>query len=159
MYYKDHSANWWRRNGQILYQSSFFLLLICVIIYVLPYTRDFISENYLIILCFGFFELVLVMLPQGLGCRLYIRNAYIAEMGGYDSDKSYMNKVNAMMLWAWAIDSAAFMIYAGIGFASAPLELCISLSVFFALLVATLIPAIIYTKKYHKGGKTNKNKN
>lgn len=147
MYYKDHSADWWRRSGIILYRCSFFILVGCVIVFIYLYLNE-IDKNRLIgIACLLFFDLTVLMIVQGIACRLYMRNALIAEQGEQSTKSCEMAKINSMMFWAWFTDAAVFMVLAGVGLESSVLSLCISLPILFSVLVLSLAFAIVHTKK------------
>lgn len=159
MYYKEHSADWWRRSGIILYRCSFFILVGCVIVFIFLYLNEIDKKRLIGIACGLFFELAVLMLVQGIACRLYMRNALIAEQGE-QSTKSYeMAKINSMMFWAWFVDTAVFMVLAGVGLASSVLSLCVSLPILFSVLVVSLALAIVHTKKSKvKSENTNENR-
>lgn len=149
-YYKDHSADWWRKNGVILYRCSFLLLVAYVVIYILPLFDEYSSRQMIFFACSCYFLLALIMYVQGMACRCYLKNALIAEQMMRTDKIAGLTKVHKMMFWAWSIDAAAFMVFSAIGLHSDILSLCISLPVLGAVLIVSLALAITTTIKEKK---------
>ena len=149
-YYKDHSADWWRKNGVILYRCSFLLLVAYVVIYILPLFDEYSSRQMIFFACSCYFLLALIMYVQGMACRCYLKNALIAEQMMRTDKIAGLTKVHKMMFWAWSIDAAAFMVFSAIGLHSDILSLCISLPVLGAVLIVSLALAIAMVVKENK---------
>ena len=149
-YYKDHSADYWRRTGVLLCRGSLFALPIYLLLFILPLVDEFSPEQLRILACSCYFLVALEMCVQGIACRLYLKNALIAEQMMRTDKIPGLTKVNKIMFWAWSIDAAAFMVLAAIGLHSDILCLCISLPGLGAVLIVSLALAITTTIKEKK---------
>lgn len=149
-YYKDHSADYLRRTGILMYRCSLFMLPVYLVLYILPLLDEFSPEQLRIFACASYFLLALQMCVQGIACRCYLKNALIAEQVLRTDKISGLTKVHKMMFWAWSIDAAAFMVFSAIGLHSDILSICISLPVLGAVLIVSLALAITTTIKEKK---------
>ena len=149
-YYKDHSADYWRRTGILMYRCSLFMLPIYLVLYILPLLDEFSPEQLRILACSSYFLLALQMCVQVIACRCYLKNALIAEQMMRTDKIAGLAKLHKMVFWAWSIDTASVMIFSAIGLHSDILSLCISLPVLGAVLIVSLALAITTTIKEKK---------
>lgn len=150
MYYKDHSADWWRRNGVIGYACS--LLLFStegLLLYLSVIESNPSHEMILIGIFLGFFLLLVQMFIQWMS-GISLRNALYAQKGEYNVSKAECAKFKTATLWAWTIDFAVFTIIYGFAFSGDLLYIACGVPVAGGIFLILLIIASVRTAKAKK---------
>lgn len=148
MYYKDHSADWWRRNGVGIYYVPFiFLLLYGLVLLFLHFETISNIDAAIGVACFFIAAICIPMIIHFAACRIYMYNALAAIKGGSDIEQYEKSNLYARMFWAWVIDAVGVMLFYGIGFSKYYICLAFGLPIIAVILIVSLAFAIVHTKK------------
>lgn len=154
MYYKDHSADWWRKNGGAGFSFSLILSLGAALFLFKPSFESFqqyVDKEELKIVCvFLAFGIVVIQMIMQRVCRNYLRYALFAKQGEFGADKGELAKYDAIMFWAWTADLAIFIVVYGIAFANDSAYVACAIPIVGTFFIIMLIKASMATKHAKK---------
>lgn len=155
-YYKDRSADWWKKNGIAGYVVSVLFSVGAVLLLCRTgseefarYPRQFELTLMYIFLSFG--TVILQMIMQRFG-RNGFRNALFAAQGEIGADRVKLVKYDAIMWWAWAADLAVYMIIYGAIFADDLVFVACGLPPVGVIFIFMLVHACVRTADGKKPG-------
>ena len=164
-YYKDHSADWWRKNGRAGYIASSVLSAGAALLLFQTQFESFqrlVAKVELTIMCiFLAFGTVIGQMIMQRMCRNYLRNALFAEQSEIGADRGELAKYDAVLFWVWTADIAVFMVVYGLAFANEVIYAACGLPAIGMLFIIMLIKASMATthakkmKQIYSEGKTD----
>ena len=148
-YYKDHSADWWRKNGRAGYIASSVLSAGAALLLFQTQFESFqrlVAKVELTIMCiFLAFGTVIGQMIMQRMCRNYLRNALFAEQSEIGADRGELAKYDAVLFWVWTADLAVFMVVYGLAFANEVIYAACGLPAIGMLFIIMLIKASMAT--------------
>lgn len=149
MYYKDHSADWWRKNGTLGFPLSLILSAGAALLLFRPSFESFQQyvdkEELKLVYVFLAFAMVIGQMIVQRMCRNFLRYALFAKQSELGADKGELAKYDAIMFWAWTADLAIFIVMYGIAFANDLLFVACGLPAVGTLFIIMLIKASMAT--------------
>ena len=146
-YYKDHSADWWRKNGKMGFPVTYAFSGLVVTFLLMMFENGTSIELLYFFIAFGM--LIAQMATQKMCCT-FLKNAVRAQKGEIAVTKDDLVKYDAIALWAWASDLAIYiMIYCAF-FADDAAYLMIGLPIVGTAFIVMMILASVWTAKANK---------
>lgn len=146
-YYKDHSADYWRKNGKMGFPVTYAFSGLVVTFLLMMFENGTSLELLYFFIAFGM--LIAQMATQKMCCT-FLKNAVRAQKGEIAVTKDDLVKYDAIALWAWASDLAIYiMIYCAF-FADDAAYLMIGLPIVGTAFIVMMILASVWTAKANK---------
>lgn len=146
-YYKDHSADWWRKIGKVSFPLTYFFSGFAAACLVLMFENGTNLELFNFFMAFG---MVIVQMVMQKMCCTYLKNAVRARKGETAVTKDDLVKYDTITLWAWTSDLAIYIIIYCVFFADDAAYLMIGVPIVGTAFIVMMILASVWTAKTNK---------
>lgn len=161
-YYKDHSADWWRKNGTVGFATCWIISAGAALILFRPsfesYANVVNKSELMIVYTFIAFGMVVGQMIMQRMSRNFLRYALYAKQGEFEADRGELAKYDAIMFWSWTADFAFFIVVYGLALANEFIFLVCALPIVGMLFIIMLVKASLATT-HAKRMKRNNEKN